>query len=61
MKISKIKIEGYIFEKDEGDTSWTCRNHNMMAGDVEDINHIMPRLKQIEKILDSPLPKKENK
>ena len=53
MKISKIKIEGYIFEKEEGDTNWTCRNHNLMEGDIGYINKIMPKLKQIEKLLSS--------
>ncbi len=51
MQISRIKIEGYIFEKEEGDMHWTCRNHNMMVGDIKIINQIMPKLVEIEKIL----------
>ena len=50
MIINRIKIETYIFEKDEGEM-WVCRNHNLMSGDMANLNEIMPKLKQIEELL----------
>lgn len=49
MKLTKIKIEGYIFEKEEG--SWICKTHNLMTGDIRLVSEIMPKLKEIEKVL----------
>ena len=49
MKPTKIKIEGYIFEKE--DHLWICKNHNLTTGDIKIVSQIMPKLKEIERVL----------
>lgn len=52
MKLESIKInKSYIFDKEDG--SWYNKNHNLMSGDIKIINEIMPKLKQIEDILNT--------
>ena len=51
MKLDSIKVNKiYLFEKNDNGY-WCCRNHNLMGGDMEIINKVMPNLKKIEEIL----------
>lgn len=49
MYVSKIKIDEYIFAKEED--GWHCKNHNLMSGDMQYLSEIMLKIEEIEKIL----------
>ena len=60
MYVDKIKLDEYIFVKEED--GWHCKNHNLMSGDMQYLAEIMPKIKKIEQMLLNDKEKKaENK
>lgn len=57
MKITKIKLDEYIFLKEE--SGWVCKNHNLMSGDMHYLAEIMPKIQKIEKLLLNERERKE--